>query len=63
MKLLTWNCNLNLAKKFHILEPYNCDIFIIQECERLKRTFFLIMIIFGQVKMRKKVLVSWLQKV
>ena len=40
MKLLTWNCNLNLAKKFHILEPYNCDIFIIQECERLKTNFF-----------------------
>ena len=40
MKLLTWNCNLNLSKKFHILEPYNCDIFIIQECERLKKNFF-----------------------
>ena len=40
MKLLTWNCNLNLAEKFEILEPYNCDIFIIQECERLKTNFF-----------------------
>ena len=37
MKLLTWNCNLNLAQKFQILEPYNCDIFIIQECERLNK--------------------------
>ena len=40
MKLLTWNCNLNLAQKFQILEPYNSDIFIIQECERLKTNFF-----------------------
>ena len=40
MKLLTWNCNLNLAQKFEIIEPYKCDIYIIQECERLKTNFF-----------------------
>ena len=40
MKLLTWNCNLNFLKKFEIIESFNSDILIIQECERLSPNFF-----------------------
>ena len=40
MKIITWNCNLNFAKKFEHLEPMDADIFIIQECEKLKEDYF-----------------------
>lgn len=33
MKLLSWNCNGALRKKFASLEGYEADIVIIQECE------------------------------
>ena len=40
MKIITWNCNLNFAKKFEHLEPMGADILIIQECEKLKEDYF-----------------------
>ena len=40
MKIVTWNCNLNLAKKYEHLESIGADICIIQECEKLKKDYF-----------------------
>ena len=36
MKIVTWNCNLNFAKKYQHIESMDADICIIQECEKLK---------------------------
>ena len=40
MKIITWNCNLNFAKKYKHLEDQDADILIIQECEELPLDFF-----------------------
>ena len=40
MKIMTWNCNLNLAKKYQYIESFDTDILIIQECEKLKEDYF-----------------------
>lgn len=40
MKIITWNCNLNFAKKYEHLEDQDADILIIQECEKLKEDYF-----------------------
>ena len=40
MKVVTWNCNLNLVKKFEFIEQYKPDIAIIQECEKLGKSYF-----------------------
>ena len=40
MKVVTWNCNLNLVKKFEFIEQYKPDIAIIQECEKLDKSYF-----------------------
>jgi exonuclease III len=40
MKIMTWNCNLNLAKKYQHIESFDADILIIQECEKLKENYF-----------------------
>ena len=40
MKIITWNCNLNFAKKYQYLEDQDADILIIQECEKLKEDYF-----------------------
>ena len=40
MKIITWNCNLNFAKKFEHLESMDADVYIIQECETLKENYF-----------------------
>ena len=37
---MTWNCNLNLAKKYQYIESFDTDILIIQECEKLKEDYF-----------------------
>ena len=37
---MTWNCNLNLAKKYQHIESFDADILIIQECEKLKENYF-----------------------
>lgn len=33
MRIISWNCNGALRKKFHALEDFKADIHIIQECE------------------------------
>lgn len=38
MKILTWNCNGGLRKKFEHLADFNADICIIQECENPAET-------------------------
>jgi exonuclease III len=40
MKIMTWNCNLNLAKKYEYIESIDADIVIIQECEKLEENYF-----------------------
>ena len=40
MKIITWNCNLNLRSKFENLNHLSPDIAIIQECEKLDENFF-----------------------
>jgi endonuclease/exonuclease/phosphatase family metal-dependent hydrolase len=40
MKIMTWNCNLNLAKKYEYIENIDADIVIIQECEKLEENYF-----------------------
>ena len=40
MIITTWNCNLNLQKKYEYIESLNSDITIIQECEKLKKDYF-----------------------
>ena len=40
MKIITWNCCLNLSKKFEEINRLNPDILIIQECEELPEDFF-----------------------
>ena len=40
MKVITWNCNLNLVKKFDHISKESPDIAIIQECEKLDENYF-----------------------
>jgi exonuclease III len=40
MKIISWNCCLNLSKKFDKIKKLNPDILIIQECEELPEDFF-----------------------
>ena len=40
MKIVSWNCNLNFAKKYQYIENHDADVIIIQECENLKEDYF-----------------------
>jgi hypothetical protein len=40
MKIVTWNCNLNFAKKYEHIEYMDADICIILECEKLNENYF-----------------------
>jgi len=33
MRILSWNCNGGLRKKLHLVEDFNADVLVIQECE------------------------------
>lgn len=35
MKILTWNCNLQYAKKSKQIDSFDADVLVIQECESL----------------------------
>ena len=38
MKIISWNCNGALWKKFNLLEKLDADILVIQECEDPRRS-------------------------
>ena len=40
MKILTWNCNLNLREKFQLLSEFESSVILIQECEKLAIDYF-----------------------
>ena len=40
MKIISWNCFLNLSNKFNAVQSLGADILIIQECEKLPEDFF-----------------------
>ena len=40
MKIVSWNCNLALKKKFQAIENTNADIMVFQECENAEEDFF-----------------------
>jgi len=40
MKIISWNCNQALRKKFSLLEKFNADIIVCQESEKLASNFF-----------------------
>lgn len=33
MKIVSWNCNGAFRKKYHLLDDFDADIYVIQECE------------------------------
>jgi exonuclease III len=40
MRIVSWNCNLNLKSKFEKVSDLRPDILVVQECERLPEEFF-----------------------
>lgn len=40
MRIVTWNCHLKFARKMHLIDTYQPDILIIQECEQLPLDYF-----------------------
>ena len=40
MKVVSWNCNLALKKKFQAIENTNADVMVFQECENAEEDFF-----------------------
>lgn len=38
MRIISWNCNGAFRKKFHLLDKFNADIIIIQECENPEKS-------------------------
>ena len=40
MKIISWNCNLNIKGKFELIERYNPVIVFVQECEKLPLNYF-----------------------
>ena len=63
MKCISWNCNLNLSKKFEHIDKYQPDIAIIQECEKLDSSYFPNGEYFWIVKNEQKRLNSIINKI
>ena len=40
MKIISWNCNLNIKRKFKLIESHSPEIIFIQECEKLPLNYF-----------------------
>ena len=40
MRIVSWNCNLNLKSKFEKVLDLKPDVLVVQECERLPEDFF-----------------------
>jgi endonuclease/exonuclease/phosphatase family metal-dependent hydrolase len=38
LRILTWNCNGAFRKKYHLLDSFEADILVIQECEDPQRS-------------------------
>ena len=37
MRIVSWNCGDGFQKKYHLLERFNADVFVIQECRNPKK--------------------------
>lgn len=37
MRIVSWNCGDGFQKKYHLLERFNADVFVIQECRDPKK--------------------------
>lgn len=40
LRIISWNCNRNFARKFSELSKFDAEIMFIQECEKLPKDYF-----------------------
>jgi|TARA_B110000503_G_scaffold45869_1_gene74963 exonuclease III len=58
MKIISWNCNLNFAKKYDHIEPVDADVIIVQECENLREDYFSGRKFFWTRRIQKKAVIN-----